>query len=163
MSFETAYEATIRREGGYVLHQVKGDRGGMTYAGIARNAHPDWIGWNDLDRGEEPAAAVVRGLYRVRYWDKVSGDDLPEIVAGVVFDCAVNMGVKNAVKLAQIVVGVTPDGVIGPKTLAAIQTHDTHLFMAKYTLVRIARYVGIVERDRAQGKFLLGWLRRVLA
>lgn len=35
--FAVAYERMIRNEGGYVLHQVAGDRGGQTYAGIARN------------------------------------------------------------------------------------------------------------------------------
>ncbi len=35
--FEPAFELMIRDEGGYVLHEVPGDTGGMTYAGIARN------------------------------------------------------------------------------------------------------------------------------
>ena len=43
--FLPAYEAMIRNEGGYVLHDVPGDRGGMTYAGIARNMNPQWPGW----------------------------------------------------------------------------------------------------------------------
>lgn len=43
--FLQAYESMIRNEGGYTLHTVAGDRGGMTYAGIARNFHPNWPGW----------------------------------------------------------------------------------------------------------------------
>ena len=35
--FEPAFELMIKDEGGYVLHDVEGDTGGMTYAGIARN------------------------------------------------------------------------------------------------------------------------------
>ena len=31
--FEPAFEQMIRDEGGYVLHEVPGDTGGMTYAG----------------------------------------------------------------------------------------------------------------------------------
>lgn len=38
--FNPAFEAMIKDEGGYVLHNVEGDRGGMTYAGIARNMNP---------------------------------------------------------------------------------------------------------------------------
>lgn len=161
--FAAAFESTLRREGGYVLHTVKGDRGGMTYAGIARAAHPEWIGWQEIDTGGQPEAAVVRNLYRVRYWDAVRGNDLPDTIAPVVFDTAVNCGVKTAIKLAQITVGATPDGVIGPKTLAAIQAADPALFLAQYALARIARYAGIVTKDKSQSKFLLGWINRVLA
>ena len=44
--FEQAFEKMIRNEGGYLLHKVSGDRGGQTYAGIARNFYPDWDGWS---------------------------------------------------------------------------------------------------------------------
>ena len=30
--------------------KVSGDRGGQTYAGIARNFYPDWDGWDLIDR-----------------------------------------------------------------------------------------------------------------
>ena len=40
--FLQACERMIVNEGGYVLHTVKNDRGGQTYAGIARNAWPKW-------------------------------------------------------------------------------------------------------------------------
>ena len=43
--FLQAFESMIRNEGGYKLHSAEGDRGGMTYAGIARNFHPTWPGW----------------------------------------------------------------------------------------------------------------------
>lgn len=36
--FESAFEKMIRNEGGYKLYQVKADHGGVTYAGISRNA-----------------------------------------------------------------------------------------------------------------------------
>ena len=43
--FEPAFEQMMQDEGGYVLHEVPGDTGGMTYAGIARNKNPQWPGW----------------------------------------------------------------------------------------------------------------------
>jgi len=36
-NFEPCFEKVIKLEGGYKLHNVKGDKGGITYAGIARN------------------------------------------------------------------------------------------------------------------------------
>ena len=50
--FEPAFEQMIRDEGGYVLHEVPGDTGGMTYAGIARNKNPQWNGWALVDKKE---------------------------------------------------------------------------------------------------------------
>lgn len=160
MSFETAYEATIRREGGYVLHQVKGDRGGMTYAGIARAAHADWIGWNDIDRGDTPATALVRNFYRVQFWDAIKGDSLAEPMAEALFDAAVNMGVKTALKLAQIVVGASPDGVLGKRTMVALQGIESETFRMRFALARIARYTEIGKDN--QLRFLRGWIRRAL-
>ncbi len=42
--FIPCFEQTLTLEGGYKLHTVKGDRGGMTYAGISRVHHPNWPG-----------------------------------------------------------------------------------------------------------------------
>ena len=43
--FQPAFESMIVNEGGYKLTNVSGDKGGMTYAGIARNRWPNWSGW----------------------------------------------------------------------------------------------------------------------
>jgi len=65
--FNDAYEKTILNEGGYKLHNVPDDRGGQTYAGIARRYHPNWPGWryidsNDLDNPE--LTKQVRAFYK---------------------------------------------------------------------------------------------------
>ena len=83
-------------------------------------------------------------------------------IARTIFDFGVNAGVKTAVKLAQIVVGATPDSQIGPRTLSMLNEVNADLFMALFALAKLARYEQIVTRDRTQSKFLLGWVRRVL-
>mgnify|MGYP000281744474 CR=1 FL=1 len=160
--FAPAYEAMIRNEGGYVLHNVPGDRGGMTYAGIARNMHPTWGGWPALDRGETPPTALVRDWYKVQFWDNIRGDDLQhQRIAQSIFDFHVNAGGSSR-KLAQIVAGVTPDGAFGDLTVAALNAYDPEKFVLAYALAKIARYRDIATRDRTQGKFLLGWINRTL-
>lgn len=161
--FLQAFESMIRNEGGYVLHEVAGDRGGMTYAGIARKMNPQWPGWQAIDRGEIPASSLVRDFYRAGYWAPLRADEITsQAVARTLFDFAVNAGVKTAAKLAQIVAGVTPDGAFGPKTLAAVNAVDPEKFVALYALAKLARYRDIVMRDRSQQKFLLGWINRTL-
>lgn len=163
MAFEEAFQATMRREGGFVLHEVKGDRGGMTYAGIARKFHPDWPGWAQIDRGVTPQTDLVRDFYRHSFWSRLKCEYMPERTAAHVFDFGVNAGVHTAAVLAQIVVGVTPDGMIGPKSIAALKAMPEMDFEALYTIGKIKRYAEIVGNNRSQGKFLLGWIRRTLS
>ena len=161
-AFEKAFEAMIRFEGGYRLHTVPGDAGGMTYAGVARNRNPQWPGWSAIDRGETPATGLVRDFYAANYWAPIRGDELPEPIAASIFDFAVNAGVTVAAKLAQIVAGCTPDGHLGLRSVAALSAMDPDRFRAAYALAKIKRYVEIVGRNRSQGKFLLGWISRAL-
>jgi lysozyme family protein len=161
--FLQAFERMIVNEGGYKLHTVAGDRGGMTYAGIARNYWPNWPGWSYLDNQDTPPADMVRGFYRSNFWTPLRLEEVEsQDVARTLFDFAVNAGTGTAAKLAQIVIGTTPDGKIGPKTLAALNNYDPELFLARYALAKLARYEQIVSKDRSQGKFLLGWVRRTL-
>lgn len=161
--FLPAFERTLINEGGYKLTDIKDDRGGQTYAGIARNAWPQWAGWKAVDRGEIPASDLVRDFYRTNFWTPLGLDAIEsQHIAQTLYDFAVNAGTGTAAKLAQVVVGATPDGKIGPITTAAINRCNPELFCAQYALAKLARYEQIVTRDRTQQKFLLGWVRRVL-
>lgn len=107
--FNPAYERMIRDEGGYNLHEVEGDTGGQTYAGIARNMHPQWAGWLNIDRKETPPAQLVRDFYRITFWDDMRGDELfSDRIASSIFNFYVNTG-RPAKVLAQVVAEVTPD------------------------------------------------------
>lgn len=161
--FLPAYEQMIVAEGGYRLTDIPGDRGQQTYAGISRKFHPDWQGWKAVDIGQIPSTDLVRGFYRENFWEVVRGDSIMrQDIAESLFSFAVNAGQGTAIKLAQIVVGVTPDGAIGPKTLMAINGIDTDYFRAAFALAKITRYRDIVARDRTQIKFLMGWINRTL-
>jgi lysozyme family protein len=161
--FQKAYERTIENEGGYRLHSVKVDTGGMTYAGIARNSNPQWPGWKILDAGQTPPVSMVQDFYRVGYWQAVHGDEIDsQEVADSIYDFAVNAGVSVSRKLAQVAVQVTPDGVFGPMTITAINSQDPEKFMLRFALAKIDRYRDIVAHNPEQAKFLLGWINRTL-
>lgn len=168
--FLPAYEAMILAEGGYKLHTVEGDAGGATYAGIARTKNPDWPGWAHIDRGETPPTQMVRDFYRAGWWVPLQCDAIrDQRIAQAIFSFGVNTSAYGkpevAAKLAQIVVGVTPDGDVGPKTVAAINDYHPELFQAQYALAKLARYAEICNRDKSRTQarqFLLGWVNRVL-
>ena len=162
--FNPAFERMIHQEGGYKLTNIPGDRGGQTYAGIARKPNPDWAGWEFIDRKDFGSATpLVREFYKSNFWDRVRGDELTnQAIAETIFNFAVNTGVGVASKLAQLIVGTTPDGAIGPKTLERLNICTAEKFLPAYALAKIQRYVNICMKDRSQSKFLLGWTRRSL-
>ena len=161
--FLPAFEEMIRDEGGYLLHEVPGDTGGMTYAGIARNMNPQWPGWEFIDSKQEVPTQMVRDFYRKQFWDDMKGDQINnQRIASAIFNFYVNTG-KPAKTLAQVVIGATPDGSFGEKTIAQLNAIDVDKFVMAYALAKIARYRDIVTRNRTQLKFLLGWINRTLA
>ena len=163
--FNPAFEKMIVDEGGYVLHTVPGDTGGMTYAGIARNPNPQWPGWALIDRGQQGPAltGMVRSFYKTEYWDRIRGDDIAsQAVADSIFNFGVNTGIKVATKLAQLIVGATPDGAVGDMTLQKFNAINPDAFKNAYALAKITRYADICNKNKTQSKFLLGWINRTL-
>jgi lysozyme family protein len=86
--------------------------------------------WADAQaHGLAPAGVALKDatqdmlglILRVRYWNAIQGDALPSGVDLAVFDLAVLSGAGRAAMILQSVLGVTADGWIGPKTLAAAQ------------------------------------------
>jgi lysozyme family protein len=122
-AFDRAFAETIGHEGGFQDSPLdrgnwtggrrgEGDLRGTKY-GISAMSYPD------LDIAGL-TLADAKAIYQRDYWDRVSGDDLPDGVALFVFDYAVNSGVARAAMALQRIVGVADDGVIGPITLAAV-------------------------------------------
>jgi lysozyme family protein len=164
-NFLGAFERTMAFEGGYVLHRNPGEKG-LTYAGIYQAAHPGWPGWKLISEQGERAPGLtqmVRQFYRAEFWERIRGDDLPQIIAEDLYDMAVNAGVGRAVKLAQRLAGVAQDGGIGPVTVEALTKIPPGEFRAAYLIARINYYTGLANADpRGKGQFLRGWVNRAL-
>lgn len=171
--FTRAIKETLKAEGGYV--NDPDDPGGETYKGIARNRNSKWSGWVNIDllknKGGFPSnlendsalQSKVLALYESHYWDKVRGDDIvDQDMADSIFDFAVNAGPRTSAKLAQLAVGATADGVIGPKTLEKLNADDKRAFLATFAIAKIGRYVSICEQRQDSRKYFFGWVRRTL-
>jgi len=160
--FGPAFEEMIRDEGGYQLTDIPGDKGGVTYAGIAKTQNPDWKGWAFIDRKETPPSQMVRDFYKGKFWDAVCGDRISDQrIAASIFNFYVNTG-KPAKTIAQMIVGATPDGSFGDETINKLNAADPSQFVMAYALGKIARYCKICTVDKTQSKFLLGWVNRAL-
>jgi lysozyme family protein len=101
--------------------------------------------------------ADVAPLYKQKYWDKVSGDQLPAGVDYAVFDTAINSGPGRAVKLLQACVNAEVDGVLGPNSLKAINAFDAETLISDYSKRRLSFLTELSTWDT----FGRGWSRRV--
>ena len=131
--FDDAFRRVMRYEGGYVAN----DAGkGPSKFGINKAANPDL----DIAKLTEKDA---KRIYRERYWDKISGDELAKknpALATVAFDTAVNMGVTPAKRL------VEQSGGDPSKILAAREQH----------------YASLVEKDPKKfAPYQSGWQSRL--
>ena len=145
----------LKHEGGYVNHPR--DPGGETNLGVTRKVWEEWIGKPAApDAMKKLTVKDVAPLYKKMYWDKVRGDDLPSGVDWAVFDWAVNSGTGRAAKALQKIVGVTPDGGIGPATLSAVDKMSPKEIVQSMADVREAFYRSLRTFDT----FGKGWIRR---
>lgn len=165
--FETCLNFVMGWEGGYGNDSA--DRGGPTNRGITRATYDAYRISRGL--GRSPVVGIsgdeVLDIYRTRYWRPVCGDSLPKRVDLVVFDAAVNCGVKRASIWLQRAVGADEDGQIGKYTLAAVDGDNRagllDVVIADMIDQRHDFYEALAERDPSQQKFLKGWLNRLAA
>jgi len=122
-NFDNVLNLVLKDEGGFVNNPK--DPGGMTNLGVTKRVWEGFVG-HPVDEGEMRALtpALVAPLYKQNYWNKVSGDDLPQGLDYAVMDFAVNSGTGRAAKFLQEICGVTADGSIGPDTIDAVNKKD---------------------------------------
>lgn len=155
-NFEHCLDLVLKHEGGYVNHPK--DPGGETNRGVTKAVYDAYR----KTRGR-PIQSVkfitddeIKAIYKFQYWDRVQGDLLPSGVDYAVFDFAVNSGVGRASKYLQAVVGTAQDGVIGARTLAAIDS-PTRVINALCD-----RRMSFLHNLRTFMTFGKGWTRRVV-
>jgi lysozyme family protein len=168
--YRRAIAEVLPHEGGYAM--VPGDRGGETYCGISRVHHPKWAGWRIVDIAkplrwnQKIKDSVLEGLvlefYYVEKWCRqLRADDIKDVrVATLLLDWQVHSG-DVASKAVQRLVGVKPDGVIGPVTIAAINKVPGKQLFGWLKERRLMFLHGNVKAVPGNAKFLRGWLDRV--
>jgi len=155
-NFNEALKAILKHEGGFVNHKL--DPGGMTNLGVTKKVWEEWVG---KPVGEKEMRALtpdtVGPMYKKKYWDAVKADDLPDGLDYLMFDFAINAGPGRAIKTMQKAIGSTPDGAIGPKTMAALKAANQNELVAKFSAEKEAFYRSLPTF----ATFGKGWLRRV--
>jgi lysozyme family protein len=158
----------IRREGGFVNHP--NDRGKATKYGITLETLSKWRGRpTGVENVKRLTKTEAADIYKNEYYYRPQLDKLPAQIQPVVFDMAVNMGPKQAIKILQTVISefvlkIDVDGLIGKETINntedVLSVVGSKYLLSKITDERIKFYRNIVKRDPSQIVFLNGWENR---
>ena len=148
MNFDKAFERLIGHEGGYVNDPR--DPGGETKFGISKRSYPaEDIKGLTLDR--------AKAIYRRDFWGVAGCDAVPDAMKFDLFDMAVNSGPVTAIKTLQRSAGVTPDGMLGPITLQALNSTPAPRLVARFNGHRLD-FMTDLKTWPVFGK---GWAKRV--
>jgi lysozyme family protein len=152
----------IEREGGYVNHSA--DRGGPTKYGITAKTLGIWLGLNRAATIAEVRALTrdeAKAIYRARYLKPFECVPVDELRAQL-FDFAVNAGPRAAIVALQRILKVPVDGILGPRTLAAVIALPWRDVNNKLVAERLNHYADIVADDISQVVFFRGWIARAV-
>ena len=151
--FDTIFERLMLHEGGYVNHP--NDPGGETMWGVTKRvaqAHGYHGSMRKLPK------ALAKQITEKSYYKAVKGDQLDRLIAWQLTDAAYNHGNRQAVKFLQRAVGVTADGLIGPRTLAAVAEMDKNDVVFLFLAERLEFFTNL----RIWQTFGKGWARRIV-
>jgi lysozyme family protein len=117
-NFDKCLAFTLQFEGGFVNNPD--DPGGPTNLGVTQSTLAMFLG-RPVTIAEVRALTPekVAPIYKLKYWDHVSGDDLPIGVDLAVYDFGVHSGPSRGVIGLQRALKLADDGKLGPVTLAA--------------------------------------------
>ncbi len=163
----------LKYEGGYVNDPL--DKGGETNRGITIGALneakkqgivPPDITIKDLTHDLES----VRKIYDINYYKKSKANLMSHPLAFAHFDASVNHGIGWSSKFLQRTLNkfganLVDDGIIGPKTLAALNDIMLNVYIYKiideYCNIRKSFYDSIIANNPSQKKFYNGWMNRL--
>ena len=140
------------------------DPGGETTFGISREHFPD------MYKNGPPTEAEAYRFFRDRFWKRMNCDELPLVVAGRLFDAAVNVGLSRATRWLQEGCmffdpnqGLVLDGIMGPATraAAAVVSRRYPENLGGWLTWRQSHYYLNEVRQSLRETFALGWMRRI--
>lgn len=163
--FVRAREYNIKKNGGILA----GDKGGYTIVGITHKTFEDYLRKNGIKTTEAEAHRAMAvmtfdtwlSVFRSVCWDKIGGDGIrSQSVANTIADWCWISG-PAIIKKVQAIVAATPDGVVGPKTIAAINNQSAKMLFNKIQAERKKHIATIVRLTPCNKKFEKGWLNRI--
>jgi len=105
--------------------------------------------------------AEYKKILRWHSWDRWQADKInSKQVAEILVDWVYNSG-SWGIKKPQDFLKLKPDGLVGQKTLKAVNDYDPKLLFTHIKSMRKEFYRDIVRCNPSQRVFLKGWLNRI--
>lgn len=158
--FEKAFSEIIQTEGGFV--NDPDDHGGATKYGVTIDTLSDFIGHKaTVADVQDMDLQTAKEIYFAFYWQPLLLDKITdEKISFFLFDQTVNRGKRHVIEDVQKIVGAKVDGIMGPVTIAAINTHEPKSLLMQIVKVAQLAYASIANSNPKQVKFLTGWIKR---
>lgn len=156
----------LKWEGGFVNDPV--DKGGATNMGVTigtwRSVGYDKDGDGDIDVDDLCRLTkedVIERVLRPHYWNRWRADEINnQSVANILVDWVWASG-AHGIRRPQRILGVTADGIVGPKTIAAVNSMDPMELHFRIKNDRIRFIDEICKKNPSQERFRRGWLNRI--
>lgn len=175
----------LQWEGGFVNDPA--DAGGATNKGVTigtwRQVGYDKDGDGDIDVNDLKLLTnddVLNRVLKPHYWDRWKADDIKsQKIANILVDWVWGSG-KHGITIPQRILGVVSDGIVGEKTLAAVNSTDPDtlfntIFKARIDFLNdivansISKYEAKIGRRATEAellkytnkRFLKGWMNRL--
>lgn len=159
-----------------ILHKNKGEYG-FTFYGIYESANPLWQGWEEIKKQfkktpdlkecslilskNENLINMANSFIKATYWDKAKLDSVQsQKIADEIFIFGFNVGMITAIKKAQKLVGVSADGLVGNKTLQALNGFNESEFDVQFDTEEKEYYDLIIKNKPQYLQFKNGWFKR---
>lgn len=154
----------LKWEGGFV--NDPDDLGGATNKGVTFATYKQYRKKKGMP---EPTIEDLKGItdaewteiLKTMYWDRWQADKIQnQSLANILVDWVWASG-NNGIKRPQKILGVTVDGIVGEKTLAALNVQDPGILFEAIKADRIKFIDEICNARPANEKFRKGWLNRI--
>lgn len=152
----------LKWEGGYVDDPL--DKGGATNKGITLKTFQSVYGTSKTKEDlKKLTDEQWDNIFRKYYWNRYRADEIQcQSLANICVDWVWASG-KWGITYVQDILGLTKDGIVGPKTINAINEYKggyKELF-DKIKQARISYVNNIVQNNPSQKKFINGWMNRI--
>lgn len=142
------------------------DLGGVTYKGITFDTYKTYC---SIKKFPKPTIEIFATLldkhwneiFKTMYWNRWRADEIQsQSVANILVDWVWASGVYG-IKRPQEILGVVPDGMVGVKTLAAVNNRDPERLFQLIKQARLDFVDEICRKRPANLKFRNGWINRI--